>query len=148
VTKNTGKPSEQIFDQVWRSQGKTAFCFAFTDASEATGTNKRVTNIKAQPSDRLLFNQGAVELAEVKSTVDPRNFPFSLLRPKQAAFAAYALAAGGTYVVYVHSLHLNLWFRVPYQKIISTKEAGRSSIPWTDLLAQEYQWKHPHLSLT
>lgn len=141
--KNTGKPSEQIFDDAWRLLGKRAHVFKFTDSAEATGTNRRVTAVKAQPSDRLVTFNGETWYAEIKSTWDERNFPFSLLRPKQGAYAAGVIAAGGTYIVYVHSLVLNRWFAVPYQLIRAVKDAGRASIPWTDLTL--HQWEPPTL---
>lgn len=151
--RNTGKPSEEKFDETWQRQGKSAFVFKFTDAAEATGMNKgaarrgaKVINIKAQPSDRLLVDRGRTEFAEVKSTTDPRNFTFKLLRTTQSAFAAMVLAAGGTYQIYVHRLDADVWYRVPYPLIQQTKDAGRASMSWAELDTLNLRWEHPCLT--
>jgi penicillin-binding protein-related factor A (putative recombinase) len=141
--KNTGKPSEELFDAAWKRCGKHAFNFKFADSAALTGMNKKVVAALAQPSDRLIVHRGAVEFAEVKSTNNPTSFPFSMLRRTQKAFAAFVLAAGGQYVVYVHSLIHNQWFRIPYDKINSVKEEGRESIKWEDLIF--HKWIPPHV---
>jgi hypothetical protein len=138
MTKNTGKPSEDAFDEHWRKKGKAAFVYAFPDSSSLTGLNGRQTQALAQPCDRLVCHRGEVEYAEVKSTQDETAFRFSMLRTKQKAFAAFVLASGGTYVVYVHSLIRGVWFRIPYSQILFTQSAGFQSIQWDDL--QRFQW--------
>lgn len=131
--KNTGKKSEEIFEDHWGRIGKTAYAFRFTDAAEATGTNKRRTTIKAQPSDYIVTYLGKTFYAEVKSTVHERLFPFSMLRKTQSAYAKFVLAAGGDYLVYVHSLHHDKWFCVPYIFINYIKGLGRASATWEEL---------------
>lgn len=142
MTKNTGKLSEQIFDETFARMGKRAYVFKFTDASEATGMNKRVVGIKAQPADRLLCVDGETCLAEVKSTVDPRKFSFSLLRPTQSAHAKMILAAGGRYDVFIHSLAHDRWYRVSYAAIRAQRDLGQGSMSWEMLSPLE--WKLPH----
>jgi penicillin-binding protein-related factor A (putative recombinase) len=137
MPKNTGKPSEAIFDNHWKKYGKRAFLFKFTDASEATGLNKRVTAIKAQPCDRIVVLDGRTSFCEVKSTHHETLFEFNLLKPKQSAYAKMILAAGGKYQVYVHRLKTDEWYYVPYQYIASVKEIGRASIPWS--LMEEFK---------
>lgn len=137
--KNTGKPSEKIFDDYWRTRGKVAFNFAFADSSSLTGLNGKMVQALAQPSDRLVIHDGKVEFAEIKSTQDDTAFRFSLLRKKQSAFAAFILAAGGTYSVYVHRLLTDEWFRVPYQIINIVKEQGSQSIPWAEM-QRVFRW--------
>jgi penicillin-binding protein-related factor A (putative recombinase) len=140
---NTGKPSEAAFDNAWKRVGKTAHVFKFTDAAESRGMNRKAVGIKPQPSDRLLTYQGKTIYAEIKSTIDERNFPFSLLRPTQGAFAAAILAAGGDYDLFIHSLATNRWFRVPYAVVQKVRAAGKSSISWDNL--SQFAWNFPNV---
>lgn len=136
---NTGKPSEKIFDDFWTSKGKRAFNFKFADSSSLTGLNGKMVQALAQPSDRLVVYNGNVEFAEVKSTHDETAFRFSMLRKKQKAFAAFALAAGGTYTVYVHRIPTDEWFKIPYQYILYVQSGNVQSIPW-EQLQSSYRW--------
>jgi penicillin-binding protein-related factor A (putative recombinase) len=131
--KNTGKKSEHLFDEAFARLGKRAFVFAFTDASEARGVNKKHVTIKAQPSDRVVTLDGETFYAEIKSTTHPTRFDFSLLRTSQGSFARMIEAAGGTYKVFIHSLTSNEWFVVPYKMIRATKLAGTSSFQFSEL---------------
>lgn len=139
--RNTGKPSETNFLKIWRRVGKSAHVFKFTDASEATGQNGRVTAIKAQPSDWLITYKGHTWYAETKSTTDVKKFAFSLLRKTQSAFAKMILAAGGEYIVYVHRLATDQWYAVPYDHIDCLREAGKGSMSWDEL--SPFEWTYP-----
>ena len=136
--KNTGRKSEDIFDEAWKRLGKVAHVFTFTDASKATGLNGRKTLIAAQPSDRLVTYQGKTFYAEIKSTWDETCFQFSLLRPTQGAYAAAIIAAGGVYDVFIHALATDLWYRVPYPVI---KAAPQKHLKWQEL--SKYLWSFP-----
>lgn len=136
--KNTGRPSEDIFDASWQRLGKQAHVFVFTDAAKASGLNNRRTTIGAQPSDRLLTYQGKTIYAEIKSTTDPEAFRFSLLRKTQGSYAAAILAAGGTYDLFIHALTTNQWYRVPYQVI---KSHTQKHLKWDEL--EKYKWSFP-----
>ena len=141
--KNTGKPSEQDFDDHFTRLGKRAYVHAFTDAAEVNGMNKgrkRITNVKAQPADRLVVLDGEMFFAEVKSSVsvDDR-FDFKLLRKTQGAAAAQAIAAGGAYWIYYHHINTGEWFRFPYSLVAAVKADGRSSIP-LDFLRKTNRW--------
>jgi hypothetical protein len=139
MVKNTGKPSEEIFDSHWPLRyGKRAWVFKFTDSAEATGQNKRITKVKAQPSDRVVVCNGRTMFAEVKSTWDAFRFDFSLLRRTQSAMARMIMVAGGEYYVYVHALALDRWFCVPYRTILQTKDVGRASLRWEELRGLEW----------
>ena len=134
MAKNTGKPSEQAFDDYWKTQGKSAWVFRFADSSSLTGLNGKKTQALAQPSDRPLIWNGNTEFAEVKSTQDATAFRFSLLRIKQSAYATMILAAGGSYNVYIHAMLSGRWYKIPYQKIKYTRDVlKKESIPWVDL---------------
>lgn len=141
--KNTGKPSEKLFDDAFTLYGKRAYVFAFTDASEATGMNRatgRATNIKPQPADRMVTLEGRTFYAEVKSSVSKDDrFDFKLLRPTQGMYAAQVVAAGGEYLVFYHHLSTDEWFCFPYQLVVSTKADGKSSIPLS-LLRKYHPW--------
>lgn len=146
-SKNTGKPSERIFDQHFARWGKRAYVHAFTDASEATGMNKgRVgkggfVNIKAQPADRLVVLDGVMFLAEVKSsTATHDRFDFKLLKPGQKSAANQTVAAGGGYWVYYHHMSTDEWFRFPYALVQQAQADGASSLALDFLRRANAQW--------
>lgn len=142
ASKNTGKPSEKIFDDYWTLKGKAAHVFAFTDASKATGQNRRVVHIDAQPADRLVTENGAIHYAEVKSTAtEVDRFEFKLLKKTQRAFAKMIRAAGGPYYVYMHFIQTDEWFRIPYDLIEFYRDCGKSSIPKQELVNKGLQWR-------
>lgn len=136
---NTGKLSEQIWEDHHTRLGKRAYFTRLVDASEIKGrTGKVATSARSQPSDYIRTMDGITSHCEVKSTGNKTSFPFSLLRPTQTGPAKQILAAGGEYWVYVHALALNQWFQVPYDVILATKDAGKGSIKWTDL--ETFKW--------
>src|SRR5690606_30854623 len=141
--KNTGKPSEETFDRHFTRLGKRAYVHAFTDASEVNGMNKgrgRITNVKAQPADRLVVLDGEMFFAEVKSSVTTdERFDFKLLRTTQGSAAAQALAAGGQYWIYYHHIRTDEWFRFPYSLVAQVKLDGKSSIN-LDFLRKNSRW--------
>lgn len=139
--RNTGKPSEQIFDDAWKRLGKKAYVFTFTDTARARGRSKSMVTIEAQPADRLLVYEGEISFAEIKSTTDERAFRFSLLRKSQSFAAAATMAAGGRYDVFLHALAYDRWYRIPYRVIAEAKASGKGSISFFDL--QPYLWSFP-----
>ena len=141
MVKNTGKPSEDIFDDAWKFLGKKAYVFKFTDTAEARGMNRSRVMIKAQPSDRMLTYQGINLYAEIKSTIDPDTFSFGLLRKTQSAYAAGVLTAGGPYDIFLHALNSNTWFRIPYRVVKDARDAGRGSMKFTEL--KDFTWTFP-----
>lgn len=135
--RNTGKSSEKIWEDAHTRRGKRAFFTRLVDASEIRGrTGKVATSARSQPSDYILTVDGVMSYAEVKSTGHKTAFPFNLLKPVQVSAAKQVIAAGGNYDVYVHSLHLDQWFRIPMNIILS---ADVRSFNWSDL--QELEWK-------
>lgn len=140
--KNTGKGAEQIFDDSWARLGKQAFVFKFSDTAELRGLNKGKSLIaRAQPSDRLLVYKGETYFAEIKSTIDPDRFKFSLLRSSQGFAAAAALAAGGAYYVFIHNMDQDRWYRLPYEAIQQAKARKAGSLTWAEL--EPYAWSFP-----
>ncbi|MES0134538.1 Holliday junction resolvase RecU [Mesorhizobium sp. M0016] len=136
--KNTGKASEQTFEEIHDTLGKRAYYCRLVDAAEVRGRTGRMGHVRPQPSDYILVVDGKTSFAEVKSTQEKTSFPFGLLRTKQSAAAKMILAAGGSYFVYLHDLTRNIWYRVPYDLIQIVKDHGKSSIPWADL--KEFKW--------
>lgn len=137
--KNTGKPSEEEFEAIWkRTYGKQVYLHRFEDSSDLTGRNKKITKSKPQPSDYVLCCQGDWQLAEVKSTWDEKRFSFGLMRKNQGAHAAFVRAAGGEYLVYVHRLATNQWYCIPYFLIEAAKAAKAASLAWEDLALCEW----------
>lgn len=137
--KNTGKQSEQLFDDHFKRLGKRAFVHKFIDAAMLYGMNsKRIVNLPPAPSDRLVTCDGLTFYAEVKSTVDPNSFRFKLLRKVQSGIGTMVLRAGGEYFVFIHAIALGKWFRVPYA-MIEQWEENTSSTPWSSL--SNFEWK-------
>lgn len=132
--KNTGRPSEDIFDAHFLLMGKRAYVHVFTDSAEVRGMNKKAVMVKAQPADRLVVCDGEMFLAEVKSSVSSYDrFDFKLLRTGQGSAAAQTEAAGGKYLIYYHHLSTNEWFCFPYNLVRAAKALDKSSIPLADL---------------
>lgn len=135
MARNSGKPSEELFDAHFARLGKRAVVFQLYDAAYISGLLGKATKVQipAQPSDRIVTVDGETHYAEVKSTQDPTAFRFQLLRKSQSSAATRVLAAGGSYLVYVHRLLTNTWYRFSYDLIAQIKAQGKSSIPWADL---------------
>lgn len=138
MAKNTGKSSEQKWEDHFTKLGKAAFFYRVVDAAEVRGRTGKIGFIRPAPSDYVLVHGGRMSFAEVKSTQSSTSFPFSLLRTTQSAIAVQVLAAGGNYDIYAHNLLTDEWFKFPYQLVMDTKETGKASIPWSQL--QDYKY--------
>ncbi len=128
MAKNTGKPSEQKWEDHFTGLGKVAYYYRVVDAAEVRGRTGKIGFIRPAPSDYVLVHQGRMSFAEVKSTQEKTSFPFSLLRTVQS----------GIYEVYVHNLITDTWYKIPYEVIQSTKDSGKASIPWSNLQDFKY----------
>lgn len=135
MAKNTGKSSEQKWEHHFNTLGKGAYFYRVVDAAEVRGRTGKIGFIRPAPSDYVLVCKGRMSFAEVKSTQNPTSFPFSILRKVQSAAAQMILAAGGTYDVYVHAMIADVWYKIPYQRIL---EENKSSIPWSQLQDFKY----------
>lgn len=138
MAKNTGKSSEQKWEDHFTALGKSAFYYRVVDAAEVRGRTGKIGFIRPAPSDYVLVHMGRMSFAEVKSTQSKTSFPFSILRVTQSAMAKMVLAAGGVYEVYLHNILTDEWYKIPYQVIESVKESGHSSIPWSKLQDFKY----------
>ena len=132
--RNTGKKSEEIFDDYWKGFGKEAFVHVFADSSKISGLNKnRIFNVPKQPSDRLVTFRGETFYAEVKSTVNKTSFSFKDIQPNQLGKSKQILAAGGKYLFFIHNLNSNTWYRVPASIIHQILNEGKKSVKWADI---------------
>lgn len=138
MAKNTGKSSEQKWEDHFTALGKSAYFYRVVDAAEVRGRTGKIGFIRPAPSDYILVHQGRTSFAEVKSTQNKTSFPFSILRTVQSAMAKMVLAAGGSYDVYVHNMIGDQWFKISYEVIEAVKASGKSSIPWAQLQDFKY----------
>jgi penicillin-binding protein-related factor A (putative recombinase) len=141
MAKNTGKPSETFFENVWLRLGKRAFCYRIADAAEVRGRTGKIGMTRATPSDYIVTHAGVTFYAEVKSTQEKTSFPFSLLKKGQNAAAPQVVTAGGGYFVFAHNLTTDTWYRIPFEVITAVKAIGRSSIPWSEM--ETLKWTPP-----
>lgn len=139
MSKNTGKPSEKQFEARLNSMGKVAAHFRLVDASEITGrTGKIAISARAQPADYVIVMDGKTTLAEVKSTANPTSFPFSMIKQAQWIAGTLTMTAGGAYLVFIHRLTTDEWYKVPFEVIWRAKQTNKSSFKWAEL--SEYIW--------
>lgn len=137
--RNTGKPSEALFEASITALGKHGYFYRITDAADVRGITGRVgTGMHATPSDYIISVRGVVEFAEVKSTNDLTKFPFSLLKKGQRSHGKQIVASGGLYRVYIHRLKMDTWYRIPLRSIQAVQQAGPQSIPWEQM--EQFKW--------
>lgn len=136
--KNTGKPSEDEWQQILRRFGKRVFIHRNTDAADVRGrsSSQVKATVPSQPSDFVVVIDGDCHFAEVKSTIDQRSFKRSSIRTTQLAAARMILAAGGSYIVYVHRLATGDWYKIPIAAILAD---SRATFKWAEL--QPYKWE-------
>lgn len=134
TNKNTGKPSQVLFEALFLPYGKRAFLHRITDSAEVRGMNGAGFT-KKQPADYIVTFDGDTHFAEVKSTVGAR-FKRSQIESGQEAAAKQQIAAGGHYFFYVHAKAIGQWFRVPGDFVLNSAKASWS---WLDLKGFRFQ---------
>ena len=72
----------------------------------------------------------------MKHSADPTSFSHSGIRPKQMACARMSVPAGGTYLFFIKSKALGMWFCIPASVIVNNLTS--KSTKWADIM--EYQW--------
>lgn len=135
MARNTGKPSQEIFEATFVKLGKRAFVYRVTDSAEVRGMSG-AGYTKRQPSDFIVTENGAMYYAEVKSTSSRTSFSFSQIEPGQWRGARQQVAAGGDYFFFIHRKATGDWFKVPARVIL---DHPRKSMTWTEL--QPYRWE-------
>lgn len=133
--KNTGKPTEAMFEASIGALGKDGYFYRIKDAAAIRGLTGRVgQGVDATPSDYICAVKGSTFFCEVKSTQQPANFEFKLLAKGQNAHGKRILAAGGVYLVMIHRMTTDDWYLVPKGHLVAHEDkTGRKSIPWDDL---------------
>lgn len=129
--RNTGKASEELFEDYFKAQGKIAFCYRIEDASDLHGRNKKLVMTTKKPSDWVVTENGSMYYAEVKSTTNKTSFPFTMISKNQWATARRQIAAGGSYFFFIHDLTKDNWYKVPAEILLNVTD--RKSITWADL---------------
>lgn len=114
---NTGKPSEQIFEQTFEGLG--AFVNRISDSFDAAKQRKVTTR---KPSDFIVTYQGDTFYAEIKSISEKDRFSFSSIQPEQWRVATRVYRAGGKYYFYLHFIAFNRWFKVPAEVILNSEK--------------------------
>lgn len=133
--KNTGKPTEALFESAITALGKRGYFYRIKDAAEIRGLTGRIgSGVDATPSDYICAVNGSTFFAEVKSTQHATLFEFKLLKKGQNSHGARIVAAGGGYLVFVHNLLTDDWYVMPMSRIQKHKtETGRMSLSWSEL---------------
>lgn len=140
MTRNTGKPSENIFDSYVLMQGKRFCLIPFQDQASLVGLNRgKIVKSANQPSDRLVVWNGHTVFCEIKSTEDPTGFRLALIKDTQVGFAKKITAAAGQYDIFIHSLSLNQWFRVSWPEMAKFFEGPKRSVRWEELKSYRFE---------
>lgn len=132
--RNTGKPSENRFENALRKlYGARVHIQEFYDAAYLHGLNRKPVKAPDQPADRLVTLDGAMFYAEIKSVSSGKSFPFSMIKSNQIGVGKLATLAGGSYFFFVHDLQADIFYRVPASLVLSTQEAGKQSLKWSEM---------------
>jgi len=133
--RNDGSSSEDEFVKRWQdAYGKEVFVKKFTD----TKSIRKVSNgpfsqqAPATPADFIVTVKGEMFYAEVKSCSNKTSFPFSQFTKSQRAAMLQQKAAGGCYIVYIHNMNTNEWFKVSGPVLLEL-EKTQKSIKWSEL---------------
>ncbi len=134
MAKNTGKPTERLFEASIDALGKRGYYYRIKDAAAIRGLTGKTGMADATPSDYICVVKGKMFFGEVKSTQHERLFEFSLLKKGQNSHGLRIIAAGGQYLVIVHRILTDEWYIIP-RSVIKDHEATTKerSIPWLDL---------------
>lgn len=133
MAKNDGKEAERAFLDRIRSKGGTVV-ERFWDAADLRGINGgRAVGDFPKPSDFLVTQEGQIHYAEVKSTHNPKRFPFADIRPAQRSAALRQVSVGGAYIFYLFSYALGEWFVMPATQFAKALHGGLKSIEFKEL---------------
>jgi hypothetical protein len=131
---NTGKPSEQIFQERIESLGGAVF--RLRDQADLHGLNKGKKLVAfGQPSDFLVVAANGVFLAEVKSSNNKTSFPLSCFTAAQkVGMAKCQFVNGGKhYRIYIHNMVEDKWYIMDGGRVVHLIRDGVKSIKWNDL---------------
>jgi len=138
MAKNTGKPTERLFEASIDALGKRGYYYRIKDAAAIRGLTGKTGMADATPSDYICVVKGKMFFGEVKSTQHERLFEFSLLKKGQNAHGLRIIAAGGQYLVIVHRMLTDEWYIIPRSVIKDHEEKTKQrSMSWLDLRSFE-----------
>lgn len=135
IMRNTGKPTEALFESSIAALGKQGYFYRIKDAAAVRGLTGRVgVGMDATPADYICAVKGQTFFCEVKSTQHPTLFEFKLLKKGQNAHGTRILAAGGGYLVLIHRLETDDWYLMTMSRIHAhTADTGRKSLTWDEM---------------
>lgn len=135
MKKNTGKPTEALFESSINALGKQGYFYRIKDAAAIKGLTGSVgAGVDATPSDYICAVRGKTFFAEVKSTQHDTLFEFKLLKKGQNAHGAQIVAAGGAYWVFIHRMSTGDWYCVSMAWIrLHESKTDRKSMAWTEM---------------
>ena len=133
--KNTGKPTERLFEESITALGKAGYFYRIKDAAAIKGLTGRVgVGIDATPSDYICVVKGTTFFCEVKSTHHATLFEFKMLARGQNAHGARIIAAGGNYLVMIHRMQTDDWYLIAKRHLVDHQDrTGTKSISWAEL---------------
>jgi penicillin-binding protein-related factor A (putative recombinase) len=133
--KNTGKPTEALFEGSITALGKEGYFYRIKDAAAIRGiTGKVGAGIDATPSDYICAVKGQTFFCEVKSTQHETLFEFKMFRKGQNSHATRIMTAGGNYLVVIHRTLTDEWYLAGKSVFTAHEVAtGRKSMAWTDM---------------
>ena len=140
MAKNTGKRSQDRFEEIFGKLGKRAYLFRLPDTAEVRGRAGKGW-VRDQPSDYIVTEDGDMYYAEVKSTQNRTSFSVTALEKGQRSAAKRQTIAGGKYFVFIHRLLTDDWYKVPAEILFN---ANKSSMKWREL--EPYKWQLAHQS--
>jgi penicillin-binding protein-related factor A (putative recombinase) len=132
---NTGKPSEDIFEENMKALG--AHVYRFEDHADVNKSRVRKRIVSSKPSDYLVTEKGLTAYAEVKSIAESPRFDFSRIEKRQWREATKVTKAGGLYYFYLHFISIDGWFKVPASLLLSWP---KKSMRFDELTRFQFTW--------
>jgi penicillin-binding protein-related factor A (putative recombinase) len=132
---NDGKQAEEAWLRRMKGMPQTVI-ERFWDARDLRGRNggKAVADFP-KPSDFLLYANGLLRFAEVKSVQSKTSFAFANIKQKQLSTALHLAQAGGgdIYTFYIFSFGLGQWFVMSANQLRAAIDDGRASLKFEEL---------------
>lgn len=130
---NNGKKSEAEFENCLRTLYKgRVHIIRFDDAAELYGKNGGLVIANNQPADYLVVANGAIFLAEVKSSIKPTSFNLHNIGDDQWKHAKATRFAGGKYIFFIHNPNTDKFYYLDSAEAERTLRS-RSSIKWEEM---------------
>ena len=134
MAQNTGKRSEERFEEIFSKRGKRVFLYRLPDTAEIRGRAGKGW-VRDQPSDYIVTDDGDTYYSEVKSSQAKVSFSFNQLEKGQRNAAKRQTLAGGKYFIFIHRLETDEWFKVPAKFFL---QLDKKSAKWEEL--ETFKW--------